>query len=153
MKTTLQIHNAQSGGFLLEALISILIFSFGILGIVGLQAHAIRFTNESEYRAEAMYLANSVISQMWTEDRSQLKNNYDSLIGTGAPYLAFKNKVNAALKGATILDPVVKVDTPDLPPAPSNTSSVVQVEILWQMPGDPAAQTHAYRITGVVGQN
>ena len=118
MKTTPQIRRAQNGGFLLEALIGILIFSFGILGIVGLQAQAIRFTNESEYRAEAMYLANSLISQMWTDDRSQLKNNYDSVIASGAPYIAFKNKVTAALKGATVVDPVVKIDTADLPPAP-----------------------------------
>src|SRR4030081_1133736 len=113
MNTTLQIRNVQSGGLLLEALIGILIFSFGILGIVGLQAQAIRFTNDSEFRAEAMYLANSLISQMWTDDRSQLKNNYDSTIGTGAPYIAFKNKVNAALHGAVVVDPIVKVDTAD----------------------------------------
>jgi type IV pilus assembly protein PilV len=158
MKTTVQIRNAQNGGFLLEALIGILIFSFGILGIVGLQAQAIRFTNESEYRAEAMYLANSLISQMWTEDRSQLKNNYDSTIGTGGPYIAFKNKVNTALHGAAIVNPIVKVDTADLPPAPSTTSSVVQVSVFWQMPGEFAGDgitpvTHNYTTTGVVGQN
>jgi type IV pilus assembly protein PilV len=150
--------NAQSGGFLLEALIGILIFSFGILGIVGLQAQAIRFTNDSEFRAEAMYLANSLISQMWTDDRAQLKNNYDSTIGTGAPYIAFKNKVNTSLHGAVVVDPVVKVDTADLPPAPSTTSSVVQVSVFWQLPGDLAADgvtpvTHVYTTTGVVGQN
>lgn len=158
MKTTLRIRNAQNGGFLLEALIGILIFSFGILGIVGLQAQAIRFTNESEYRAEAMYLANSLISQMWTDDRSQLKTNYDSTIGSGAPYVAFKNKVKAALPGVIVLDPIVKVDTADLPPAPSTTSSVVQVQIRWQLPGDLKGDSigqieHNYTTTGVVGQN
>jgi type IV pilus assembly protein PilV len=137
MNTTLQMRNAQCGGFLLEALIGILIFSFGILGIVGLQAQAIRFTNESEYRAEAMYLANSLISQMWTDDRKSLKANYDSTIGTGGPYIAFKNKVNATLKGATVLNPSVIVDgPPPIPQAPSSTSNVVQVSIFWQLPGD-----------------
>ena len=40
----------QSGAFLLEALIGILIFSLGVLGIVGLQARAIRFTGLPSHR-------------------------------------------------------------------------------------------------------
>ena len=39
MKTTNIRADRSNGGFLLEALIGVLIFSFGILGIVGLQAH------------------------------------------------------------------------------------------------------------------
>jgi type IV pilus assembly protein PilV len=144
----------QRGAFLLEALIGILIFSLGVLGIVGLQARAIRFTNDAEFRAEAMYLANSLISQMWTDNRSQLKSKYDSGGGPGATgYTAFKTRVNTALAGATIPDPVVIVDgPPPLPQANSATSNVVQVQIFWQMPGDPVSLTHNYSTTGVIGQ-
>ena len=142
----------QVGAYLLEALIGILVFSFGILGIVGLQAQAIRFTNDSEFRAEAVYLANSLISQMWTDDRAALKANYDSTVG-GPKYVTFKNLVSTRFQGADVLDPVVKVDTADLPPAPSKTSSVVQVQISWRLPGEPASVTHNYTTTGVVGQN
>ena len=67
MKIQMQSPRAQTGAYLLEALIAILIFSFGVLGIVGLQAQALRFTNDSQYRAEAVYLANSLISQMWVD--------------------------------------------------------------------------------------
>jgi type IV pilus assembly protein PilV len=147
----------QRGAYLLEALIGILIFSLGILGIVGLQAQAMRFTNDSEYRAEAVYLANGLISQMWTDDRAQLKTKYDSTVG-GAEYGIFKAKVVAALGGATVPDPDVFVDSPvgvdgvtAMPPAPSNTSSVVQVRIQWQLPGDTTL--HNYTTTGVIGQN
>ena len=86
MKTQTGARRAQAGGFLLEALIGVLIFSFGILGIVGLQAASLRHTGESEYRAEAMYYANSLISQMWTDDPAGLKNKYDSTVGTGVGY-------------------------------------------------------------------
>ena len=147
----------QRGAYLLEALIGILIFSLGILGIVGLQAQAIRFTNDSEYRAEAVYLANSLISQMWTDDRTLLKNKYDSTIA-GTEYVNFRAKVNSALSGATVPDPDVLVDTAlgvdgitAMPAAPSNTSSVVQVRIQWQLPGDTIM--HNYTTTGVIGQN
>jgi type IV pilus assembly protein PilV len=149
----------QQGVYLLEALIGILIFSLGILGIVGLQAQAMRFTNDSEYRAEAVYLANGLISQMWTDDRTQLKTKYDSTVG-GIEYVNFKAKVVAALSGATFPpgSPDVLVDSPTavdgvtaMPPAPSNTSSVVQVRIQWQLPGDTTL--HNYTTTGVIGQN
>jgi len=141
----------QRGAFLLEALIGILIFSLGVLGIVGLQARAIRFTNDAEFRAEAMYLANSLISQMWTDDRALLKPKYDSTVG-GLGYTLFKAKVHTALAGATIFpEPVVNVDgPPPLPQANSATSNVVQVQISWQMPGDLV--THNYTTTGVIGQ-
>jgi type IV pilus assembly protein PilV len=43
---------------LLEALIAILIFSFGILGLVGLQANAINLSTDAKYRADAALLAN-----------------------------------------------------------------------------------------------
>lgn len=146
-----QIRRAQQGAFLLESLIGILIFSLGILGIVGLQAQAIRFTNDAEYRAEAVYLANSLISQMWADDRATLKNNYDSVVG-GPKYVTFKADVQNGMIGAIFpSDPVVKVDTADLPPAVTKTSSVVQVQILWQLPGDPTV--HNYVTTGVIGQN
>src|SRR5215207_5904360 len=74
----LRCRKSQAGVFLLEALIAILVFSFGILGIVGLQARAIQTTNDAQYRAEATYLANSVISKMWTDSRSTLFDKYDT---------------------------------------------------------------------------
>ena len=154
MKLKPSIRRAQQGAFLLESLIGILIFSLGILGIVGLQAQAIRFTNDSEYRAEAVYLANSLISKMWSDKRDTLRTNYDSVVG-GPQYLLFKADVLSRLPGASSIagHPVVKVDVTDgtLPLAVTKTSSVVQVQISWQMPGEPTP--HSYITTGVVGQN
>jgi type IV pilus assembly protein PilV len=146
-----QTRRAQQGAFLLEALIGILIFSLGILGIVGLQAQAIRFTNDSEYRAEAVYLANSLISEMWSDKRDTLKANYE---GPGGPkYLLFKADVLSRLPSVPVVDPVVKVDVIDgtLPLRVTTTSSVVQVQIFWQLPGETTP--HNYTTTAVVGQN
>ena len=56
---------AQSGVFLLEALIAILIFAFGILGIVALGATAIGAQNDAEYRTEAASYANEIVGQIW----------------------------------------------------------------------------------------
>ena len=43
---------------LIEALIGILIFSIGILALIGMQAAAIRNTADARYRSEASFLAN-----------------------------------------------------------------------------------------------
>lgn len=137
----------QRGAFLLEALVAILIVSFGILGIVGLQAQAMKITNDSQYRAEAVYLATELMSQMWADDYKSLKADYDST-GGGAKYVLFKNKVKAQLAGAWVSDPDVVFDDAN---APSSQSSYVTITIEFRTPGEPV--THQYVTSGVVGQN
>ena len=62
---------SQTGVMLLEALIGILIFSIGILALIGMQGAAIRNTTDARYRSEASFLANQIIGQMWV-DRANL---------------------------------------------------------------------------------
>jgi type IV pilus assembly protein PilV len=50
---------------LLEALLGILIFSLGIMALIGLQAQSIRNSSEAKYRADASYLADQVIGRIW----------------------------------------------------------------------------------------
>jgi len=64
-------HAFERGSMLLEALISVLIFSAGILAFVSMQATAIRDTAEAKYRADASFLANQIIGRMWV-DRANL---------------------------------------------------------------------------------
>lgn len=59
--------NKQRGSVLLEALIAILIFSFGLLGLIGIQASAVGLSIDAKYRADAAYLANQIVSQMWVD--------------------------------------------------------------------------------------
>lgn len=60
----------QGGMMLLEGLLAILIFSFGILAIVGLQSSALRYTTDAKYRLDASFLANQSIALMWTNRTS-----------------------------------------------------------------------------------
>lgn len=57
--------SSQQGVVILEALIAILIFSFGVLGIVGMQANMVKNTSESNYRSEASYIAQQQIGTLW----------------------------------------------------------------------------------------
>lgn len=64
-RTTRSRPRRQRGSVLLEAFIGMLLFSMGILALMGLQATATRNSTEARYRVEAAYLANQIIGQMW----------------------------------------------------------------------------------------
>jgi type IV pilus assembly protein PilV len=53
------------GVLLLEGLVAILIFSFAVLALVGLQARLKTAQSEAKYRADASYLANELLGVMW----------------------------------------------------------------------------------------
>ena len=59
--------SSQKGIALLEVLISLLIFSLGILGLIGLQTRAISLSVDAEDRNRAALLANEVASTMWLQ--------------------------------------------------------------------------------------
>jgi type IV pilus assembly protein PilV len=58
---------SQHGIALLEALISILLFSMGVLALVGLQSTMIKNTSDSQYRSDASFIAQQWLGQMWAD--------------------------------------------------------------------------------------
>jgi len=56
----------QAGVALLEVLISVLLFSLGVLGLIGLQARAINLSIDAEDRNRAALIANDIAATMWT---------------------------------------------------------------------------------------
>ena len=58
---------SQQGVVLLEALIAILVFSMGVLAIVGLQATMIKNTNDTQYRSQASNIAQQKIGLIWAD--------------------------------------------------------------------------------------
>jgi type IV pilus assembly protein PilV len=67
MHKTLPGKSAQQGVILIEAMVAILIFSVGVLAIVGLQASMVKNTADAKYRADASYIAQTRIGQMWSD--------------------------------------------------------------------------------------
>ena len=75
----------QRGVALLEALISILLFSMGVLALVGLQGAMIKNTSDAQFRAEASYIAQQWVGKMWADPSNlaaylipdQTNPNYD----------------------------------------------------------------------------
>ena len=139
---------AQSGAFLLEALVGVLIFAFGILGLVGLQAQAIRNTNDLQYRGEAIQIANAAMGRMCTMDRTQLKTSYEGDKGTGGEGYTTLAEAAERLPGNNLdaNKPTVTVEA-----GPTATSSLVTVTVRWQLPGE--STPHQYVGSVMVGQN
>jgi type IV pilus assembly protein PilV len=67
MTKTRAARGAQQGVMLIEALVAILIFSLGIIAIMGLQANSIIQVSQAKFRTDASYLANQIIGKMWID--------------------------------------------------------------------------------------
>jgi type IV pilus assembly protein PilV len=60
-----RIAHAQNGMALIECMMALLIFSVGLLGLLGLEARVMNISTDSENRNRAAMLASEVASQMW----------------------------------------------------------------------------------------
>jgi type IV pilus assembly protein PilV len=139
----------QRGMMLIEALIALLIFSIGILGIIGLQASAVQQSTDARNRAEAAYLADQLMGRMWVDNRSvaNLQAKYQSCGSSCPGYWAWYGTVKATLPGVAdnIADtqPQVSVDG----------AGIVTVSLFWRATSDTAATPpHRYDIQAQIAQ-
>ena len=154
---------AQSGVMLIEALIAILIFSIGVLGIIGMQGSAVKVSVDARYRSEAALLASELIGRMWAGNRTQatLQANFASDAGPIYRQWAWVGSVTAS--PGTTTAPAAGTVLATLPGAAANPptvviqsgmgtaipSSIVTITIRWQVPGDAAV--HSYVTTAQIG--
>lgn len=141
----------ESGVALLEALIAVLIFSLGILALMGLQAISIKQTADAKYRADAAFLANQIIGEMWADDPANLDDYAHRPTGTpctpgGAA--SANAKVTAWLGNATTAGSVAgslpgAVETQQqIVVTTSGTTKLVTVTICWQGPQQTVPNQH-----------
>lgn len=96
----------QRGIALIEVLVSILIFMFGVLGLVGMQSAMSRAQTEAKFRADAANLANEGIARMWS-DLTNLASYNGGSCASIARCKEWQDKVQGALpqgSGAVTLD-------------------------------------------------
>jgi type IV pilus assembly protein PilV len=141
--SALATRSKQTGVMLLEALVALLIFSIGILAVVGLQGMAVENVSEAKYRTDASFLASQIIGQMWV-NRTNLAN-YKYSGGAAPKELAnWLDQVNATLPGAGANPPSIDV----------SASNVVTVTMFWQRPADANAAAppppHQYLVTASI---
>ena len=148
MKNTKPLKNTQSGFMLLEALIAILIFSFGVLALVALQARSIQLSADAKYRTNATLLANQLIGQMWVSGEktpTALKAAFDPSKDAYKSWLAEVKGENglpgvmSASSGVVATLPIVTIS--DVPGPTLAELGQVTITLFWRTPemnpGDP----------------
>jgi len=65
-----RLRRSTRGFTLIEVLISILVFSFGLLGAAAMQAMAMQAATQNSDRSRAALLANEMVSTMWAAQSS-----------------------------------------------------------------------------------
>src|ERR1700693_4563879 len=138
----------ERGVMLIEALIAILIFSIGILAVVGMQGVAIKSVTDSKMRSEAALLANELIAQMWSDQGNIALYNY---AGSGTPPTRLVPWVNRVklLPGAATALPKVTVPAPGSPAATAS-GAMVQIQVFWQLPEEASLGLPPHNHTVVV---
>jgi type IV pilus assembly protein PilV len=115
--------SAQKGVVILEALIALLIFSMGVLALVGLQAAMIKNTSDNKNRADASFIAQERIGTMWADP------------GNLANYAGTTNLPSTVLPNATRVVTVA-------------AKGLVTVTVNWQEPGRDA---HSFTTSTYIG--
>ncbi len=115
------------GFSLIEVLISMTIFSFGVLGVMGMQARSISYFSDAKNRTDAALLADSMINDIWVNRANIALYSYagGAVPAQVAGWLA---EVQASLPAGGA-DIVVNGNT-------------VQVKITWQPPDSATQHQH-----------
>lgn len=116
-------HRQHTGFAMLEALVALLICAMGVLGVVGLQGAMTRAQTAATFRAEAAFLAQQLLGEMWA-DRSNLAA-YDSR-SCGTSCQDWQARVAARLPNGQ--------STVTVTPA----TGAVSIDIRWAMAGESA---------------
>jgi type IV pilus assembly protein PilV len=134
MKTAHPRLRCRRGFSLIEVLVAIVIFSIGMLGVVGLQARAVQLSVDSEDRNRAAQLADDIVATMWTQGTTSLPSATvtaweDKVVGTGT--------TAGVLPGAA-----ASVSAPD-------SDGVVTVTITWRPPSRKTGEADSTYTTKV----
>jgi type IV pilus assembly protein PilV len=120
MPRTASSRRRLAGFAMFEALIALLICAMGVLGVVGLQGTMTRAQTSATFRAEASFMAQRLIGEMWA-DRVNLAQYDSKACGKGCQ--SWEERLAARLpKG----EATVTVDA----------AGVVAIEIRWTPPGE-----------------
>jgi type IV pilus assembly protein PilV len=140
----------QTGSVLLEALIAILIFSIGILALVGMQVAAISNVSDAKYRSTAGFLANQIVGTIWST-RNNALNASNVLMATPDPTFACASCTSANGNAYTQIWAASEVAAQ----LPNGTASIaitngttVTVTIAWIPP--KATVVHLHTVSTVV---
>lgn len=78
-------HSRQSGVSLLEVLIAVVVLSFGLLGLAGLQLTSLRNNQSALERSNAVMLTYTIVEAMHADRAATRNNDFNIAMGAAAP--------------------------------------------------------------------
>lgn len=123
---------AQAGVMMIELLISVLIFSVGLLGLVALQARAHQFSMSAEDTNRASLLANEMTATMWSSKAASVPD---------ATYATWQARV-ASAAGDGLPNGVGTVT--------STATNAATITISWRPPSAASGAANNRFVTNVV---
>lgn len=125
---------AQRGVFLIEALVAILIFSLGVLGLVALGGSAVGAQSDAQYRTEASSLADAIAGEIAINVNRQ--NSGANLAGSLAAFNHQPGGAACVFNGAATTNAQVQAlidraaNAAAVPGLPSATAAQQQIIVL-----------------------
>jgi len=130
---------SRRGFALIEVLVGMLIFAFGVLGLMGLQASMTKATTGNKFRADASNMANELLGMMWSDAATNLPKYASAQCSGYSRCQEWTKKLADSLPQGT-----ATVTTTDKSGAGSlSVVMEVQIDIAWTPPGGET--THHFR--------
>ncbi len=146
---------AEGGFFLIEAMVAILIFALGVLGLVAMGGTAVSSQSDAQYRTDASSFADAIASQIALGiDRSSATTKATTLAAysynaggvncafsggwVGAPDAAVQDLIGRAvtkLPGASTAYQQIIIDAP-------GSFNRVEITLCWKTPSDNVPRRH-----------
>lgn len=142
-----RIKTKQAGSVILEALIAILIFSIGILALVGMQAAAINNVADAKYRSSAGFLANQIVGTIWATRLGTTVANASNVMAATPDSTFACNPCGTANGNAYTQAWVASGVAAELPNGTASiviSGAVVTVTLGWQPPSAASGVSHRH---------
>lgn len=137
--------SGDRGFVMMDALVAILIFSVGVIGLLAVQANATLLAGDAKYRTDAALQADRLVAQMWTSDPKTLVATFQGspTASTATGYAAWVKQLDCSQAEAS--PNCLPGVSANLPTVTVTASGLVTITIRWKAPNAAdSAPAHQY---------
>lgn len=130
--------NKKNGFFIIEVLISLLVFTIGVMSVLNFQKNAISNSTNSQNRLIAINYSESLINKIFLD-----KNNLESYVNkTAVGYIEWLNELKENLPNVQYQEPEIYLEVID-------GKTILNLTIYWKDPANNNFSQHTVK-TGVL---
>lgn len=146
----MKLRQSQQGSFIIEAIISLILFAVGLISLMSLSAQALNQVGQSKARNDASYLAGELLSEMWvsgTVDISTWNTRLGTVLPEATAAVYYANCDCLATSGTDVCSGAVTGSSVAV-----GTSQPVTICISWTDRRD-SAYPRRYQVSSMISRN